>query len=228
MRPAIDVICAALDAEATLGETLSSIAAQSAPPARVIVVDDGSSDGTAALAEANGAEVLRRAHGGVAAAQNAGIAASGADLLAFIDADDLWPQDKLEAQACLLSESGADGVLGLFETFPCPTLPPERRSQIAAEATRQPAWLTGALLVRRAAFARVGGFDEGLAAGHAIDWFDRARRAGLRFLVPDLLVLRRRIRDNSLSHRSARRDAAYVAIARRAIARRRSGEGSEP
>lgn len=229
MRPEIDVVCAAYEAEATLDETLASIAAQSLPPARVIVVDDGSSDGTAALAERCGAQVLRRAHGGVAAAQNAGIAESRADLLAFIDADDLWPADKLEQQARLMAESDADGVLGLFEIFACPTLAPERRRQIEAGATAQPAWLTGALLIRRAAFDRVGGFDEGLAAGHAIDWFDRARRAGLRFVVPPVLVLRRRIRQDSLSHRSAQRDAGYVALARRAIARRRpAGEDREP
>lgn len=229
MTPGIDVVCAAYDAEPTLAETLASIAAQTLPAARVIVVDDGSTDGTAALAEVRGAEVLRRPHAGVAAAQNAGIAASRADLLAFIDADDLWPQDKLAQQARLLAESDADGVLGLFETFACPTLAPERRAQIAADATLQPAWLTGALLVRRAAFDRVGGFDEGLAAGHAIDWFDRARRAGLTFLVPPVLVLRRRIRERSLSHRTPGRDAAYVALARRAISRRRTGgEGGEP
>lgn len=221
--PQIDVVIGAWNAEATIGETLASIAAQSLRPTRVIVVDDGSSDGTTAVALAAGAEVVHRPHLGVAAAQNAGIAASDADLIAFLDADDLWPTGKLAFQMDQIDRGDCDAVLGHVTTFPCPTLPTDQHR--LASASPQPGWLTGALLVRRAAFGRVGPFDERLPAGHAIDWFDRARRVGLRFAMPDAVVLLRRIRPGSLSHRSAARDSGYVAMAREAILRRRTHQG---
>lgn len=222
--PAVDVICAAHQSAATIGETLASVAAQTLAPGRVIVVDDGSSDSTGDIAAATGAEVIRQARAGVAVAQNTAIAASRAPWLAFIDADDLWPRGKLALQVSLmLGGERPDGVLGLVESFLCPSLTQEECRLFRLPPHPQPAWLTGALMIRRTSFDRVGPFDPGLAAGHAIDWFDRARHAGLIFAMPEAVVLHRRVRAGSLSGRSAGRDAAYVDVARRAIARRRAG-----
>jgi hypothetical protein len=64
-------------------------------------------------------------------------------------------------------------------------------------------------------------FAEDLSAGYFIDWYDRARAAGLVFGMMPSVVLHRRIRPGSLSHRSHKRDVAMVEMARRAIERRR-------
>jgi hypothetical protein len=77
------------------------------------------------------------------------------------------------------------------------------------------------MLLRRRCFERCGPFAEQLRAGFFIDWLDRAKAAGLDFaMLPDI-VLHRRIRPGSLSHRSPMRDGAMVEMARRAIERRR-------
>jgi glycosyltransferase involved in cell wall biosynthesis len=224
MTPSIAVICPAWQAARTLSETLASVRSQTLAAAEVIVVDDGSVDATASIAQANGARVLRRSHAGAAAAMNAGIAASECGLLAFIDADDLWMPEKLARQAVqLTASSGPAGILGWMESFLCPSLPPEYASRYHLPPPQR-AWLSGTLLIHRTAFATVGPLAEAMAAGYFADWYDRARRAGLRFEFLDEVVLRRRIHPGSLSHRSAARDAGYALMARQALLRRRGVE----
>lgn len=222
--PSISVICPAYQAEKTIAATLASVAAQLLHPDEIIVVDDGSTDGTAKVAENAGAHVVTISHRGLSAALNCGIAASSGELIAFIDADDLWPADKLWCQTQLLdSDEESAGVLGLMQCFLSPEMPKERGARFKLPATLQAAWSVGALLARRTAFEQVGLFDETIVAGQAIDWFDRARLMGLAFLVPQRVVLLRRLHANSLSTRSALRDAGYLLMARKAIARRNAG-----
>jgi glycosyltransferase involved in cell wall biosynthesis len=223
----ISLICPAWNAAATLAETLRSVADQTVPVGEIIVVDDGSTDATATIAAAQGARVLRQTQQGPAAALNAGIAASCGDQLAFLDADDLWPEGKLALQTRMLAEDpGLDGAFGQVECFLCPSVPAEQVGRLRVEADPVPGWLLGALLIRRASFERVGSFAADMAAGYFIDWGDRARRAGLRLAMPAELVLRRRIHPGSLSHRTELRDAGFLKVARAAIARRRTGPGA--
>ena len=94
----ISVVIGAHNAAPFVLETLASIARQTRAPREVIVVDDGSSDGTAELAEASGALVVRQSQSGPGSARNAGVARATCDFIAFCDADDLWHETKLERQ----------------------------------------------------------------------------------------------------------------------------------
>jgi glycosyltransferase involved in cell wall biosynthesis len=226
--PSISVICPAWQAAATLAETLASVRAQIVRPTEILVVDDGSTDHTAKVGAASGATVISRPHRGVAAALNAGIAAGRGELVAFIDADDLWPADKLAAQVeVLAADPNAAGVLGLAQCFLSPELEPDVKAGCKLPDELQQAWLTGALLVRREAIEAVGPFDEAMHAGHAVDWFDRGRRLGLVFAMPRRVVLLRRIRPGSLSGRTPLRDAGYALMAWRAVQRRRNSRTSK-
>lgn len=99
LRPApVTVVIPAHDSEATLAEAIHSVWAQSLPVAELVVVDDGSSDGTAALAERLGARVERQRNSGVSAARNRGIRAATQPYVAFLDADDAWMPDKVRLQ----------------------------------------------------------------------------------------------------------------------------------
>ena len=228
MIPSVSVICPAWQAADTLAQTLASVHAQLVRPSEILVVDDGSTDETAKVAIASGAKVIGKPHSGVAAALNAGIAASRGELLAFIDADDLWPADKLAAQTELLAlDSSLAGVLGLMQCFWSPELKSAARNRCKLPDGLQKAWSMGALLVRRKAVETIGPFDEAMQAGYAIDWFDRGRQLGLLFAIPRRVVLLRRVRPGTLSHRSPKRDAGYALMAWRAVQRRRVARNSQ-
>jgi len=105
----ISVVIGAWNAAELLGQTLSSVAAQTFAPHEVIVVDDGSTDATAAVAAAHGARVISTPNRGVSAARNTGIEQAGGDWIALLDADDLWTPDKLALQveaAALAPDAG--------------------------------------------------------------------------------------------------------------------------
>ncbi len=223
----ISVVIPAWNAASTIGEAVESVARQRPPPDEIILVDDGSTDGTADTARRThaGVRVLRQARSGAAAALNRGIEAGRSSLLAFLDADDRWSAEKLALQLGWLDRShGAEGILGRVETFLCPSVGAETASRYRMPAGPQLAWATGALLVRRDAFDRVGPFAEDLVVGFAIDWFDRARAAGVRLAMPEETVLYRRIRPGSLSHRDPKKNHAYLEMARRALLRRRRAD----
>src|SRR6476469_5199531 len=102
-RPLVSVVIPAFDAERFLGEAIESVLAQTYAPVETIVVDDGSSDGTVAVASAYAeVTVVEQPNGGPAAARNRGFAASRGELIAFHDSDDAMTPDKLEVQAGLL------------------------------------------------------------------------------------------------------------------------------
>jgi glycosyltransferase involved in cell wall biosynthesis len=94
----ISVVIPAYQAERFIAATLASVFGQTLRPSEVIVVDDGSTDGTARLAAASGATVISQENGGVARARNTGVQAARNEWVAFLDADDLWETNKLEAQ----------------------------------------------------------------------------------------------------------------------------------
>jgi len=220
----VSVVIPAWNAASTVGEALGSVARQRPLPDEIVLVDDGSTDGTADAARRAhaGVRVVTQARSGAAAALNRGIEACRSSLLAFLDADDRWSPDKLALQLGRLERApAAHGILGRVETFLCPGLGAETASRYRLPEGPEVAWLTGALLVRRDALQRVGPFAEELLAGFAIDWFDRARVAGLRLEIPEQTVLYRRIRPGSLSHRSPGTNRAYLEMARRALLRRR-------
>ncbi|MEI4488009.1 glycosyltransferase family A protein [Frigidibacter sp. MR17.14] len=105
--PRASIVVSAYNAEATLAETLASLLGQSFADLEVIVVDDGSTDATAALVEAISdprLRLVRQRNRGLAGARNSGIHAARGEYIGFCDADDLWRRDKLAAHVRHLDE----------------------------------------------------------------------------------------------------------------------------
>jgi GT2 family glycosyltransferase len=174
----VSVVIPAHNSASTLDLTLRSVRGQTHRELEIIVVDDGSTDATRALAERHAAadarvRVLHQGNAGVAAARNLGWRRSSAALIAFVDADDLWSPAKIERQVEALRT--ADPRTGLvycwFSTL-------DAASRIVG-ASDGPTWqgdvmdaLLGsnfvgngsAALVRREALEATGGFDARLRA----------------------------------------------------------------
>ena len=117
--PLVSILVPAFNAEATLADTLQSALASSYPNLEVVLVDDGSTDGTAAIAESFARQdarlrLFRQRHRGVSGALNFGLTQIRGELVARLDADDLWHPTKLEKQVALLA---ADPALALAYTF---------------------------------------------------------------------------------------------------------------
>ena len=223
---AVDVVIPVHNGAAYLGAAIDSVLGQRGGPAiRVIVADDGSTDDSAALAAAYGPPVtlIRQPRSGAAAARNRGIAAGTAGLIAFLDADDLWPPDSLARRhAALAGDPALDAVFGMVEQFVCDRIAADRRDRLQCPPGKQPGYLLGAMLARSSVFARFGRLDPTLAAADFIAWFAAAREGGLGARVIDDLVLRRRLHDANLGLQRQDLRHAYLRVVR-AVLRRRDG-----
>jgi hypothetical protein len=194
----LSVIVPAHDAAATLPRTLAAIRAQhGAPEYEVLVVDDGSSDGSGELASDAGAQVVHTDGVGSGKARNRGVAEARGELIAFTDADCFPTPGWLRAGACCLAD--ADLVVGAVAPDPSTPLGPFDRTLWVERETGL--YETANLFIRRDLFERVGGFEGWLSdPGTPRGWTNpelgedvwlgwRARRAGARpAFCPDALV----------------------------------------
>ncbi len=171
----VDVVLPAHNAARTVGAAVRSVQAQHRPPSRIIVVADACDDDTAAVARRAGADVHEVAYASAGAARNHGVHASSAPLVAFLDADDVWLPTWLEAVAdAAARRPDASLYAGSFEER-SPDDELLRRAPLFTDADLtfsalllgNPV-LTSAIVVRRQAFDRVGGFDGTLR--HSQDW----------------------------------------------------------
>ncbi|OAI54370.1 hypothetical protein AYO44_03620 [Planctomycetaceae bacterium SCGC AG-212-F19] len=224
-RPLVSVIVPAYNREDFLGAALSSIVTQDYRPLEVIVVDDGSTDGTVGVARSfPEVRCLCQAHQGVSAARNAGVAASQGNFLAFLDSDDCWAPRKLGVQVdFLLQHPGIDFCLGLMQNFLEPGC--RRPSWVGpdelAKPRQEPSPCT--MVIRRAAFDRVGGYDTRFTHGEDTEWFFRAKEAGISFsMLPDTLLYRR-IHDANLSATKGPTFPILARIIQAAMERQRRG-----
>jgi glycosyltransferase involved in cell wall biosynthesis len=195
----ISCIVPVFNGERFLGEALDSILAQTYRPVELIVVDDGSTDATAQVAARYTRHVsyLRQEHSGSAAAKNNGLRAAQGDLIAFLDADDLWHADKLSRQRDRLLELPELTLcFTRFQNFWIPELAHEaeryRNDPMAAPLA---AWSIGTLLVARAVFARLGPFREQLRGNENMLWFLHAAGQGATIEVLPEVLMRRRIHE---------------------------------
>lgn len=116
--PRISVVIPVFNGERFLAEAIRSALSQTLPPYEILVIDDGSTDGSAEIAESFGppVRVLRQENRGEAAARNFGIEAASGDWIAFLDCDDVWQPEKLAFQAAFFA-SGTDCVHTNFFYF---------------------------------------------------------------------------------------------------------------
>lgn len=222
-RPVVGVVVPVYNGEQHLRAALDSVFAQTWRPLDVVVIDDGSTDGAAAIALADPrVRYLRQENKGVAASRNAGAAATVAEYLAFLDQDDLWLPGKIEAQMELLADDPEAGfALTLQRRFvDAPTIPAWVRPEWLDRDL--PGYEPSALLVRRSVFEAVGPFDPRFVQASDSEWFFRASAMGCRAAVVQQALTLRRLHSANNSRHVARTAADLRRAAFEAIQRRRS------
>ncbi len=200
----VSVIIPVYNGERFLAAAIESAVAQDYRPVEVIVIDDGSDDGTAEVARSfPQARYLFQTNRGLSAARNAGIEAARGEIIAFLDADDVMLPNKLTVQAEYLRDRPDVGCVLC------------RQKILLEPGAALPAWLPpdrifgdpggsppGSALVRRSAIERAGGFDPAYRLAVGMEWLGRLRDAGVKVaVVPEILMLRR-VHDSNLSHQN--------------------------
>ncbi len=215
--PTISVIIPVYNAERYLAAAIESVLAQTAAPDEIIVVDDGSTDGSAAVARRMASVCYRwQAQAGASHARNQGLAAATGDWLAFLDADDLWTPDKLAKQRVVLeTQPSVDMVFGQVQQFYSPVIPVTERRPPLPGGAQMTGYHVGAMLIRRAAFERAGPFDPQLQVAHFLEWYGRAETLGLQSVILPDVVMKRRIHTTNLGIRAHdRARLEYLKLAR--------------
>jgi glycosyltransferase involved in cell wall biosynthesis len=234
----ISCIVPVFNGENYLTETLESILAQTYRPIEVIVVDDGSTDGTARIAARYGERIryVRQDNGGPPTARNLGLRMAVGEFVAFLDSDDLWHPEKLQRQmACFEARADLDLCVTHLQRFWAPQLEAEqKRFQHHRYSEVLPGYVTVTLLARRTLFDSVGCFDTSRRVGDPMDWFLRAGEKGaVMELLPDVLVYVR-MHENNLSVELGTRsmtpsmENAILHVVKASLDRRRHHNKTDP
>lgn len=199
MKPEVSVIIPVHNCEAYIGEAIESVLRQSFRNFEIIVVDDGSSDRSADIAASYpDVRLVRRAHEGVSAARNCGIMEAEADLIAFLDADDLFCDEKLKLQTdYMAAHPECDVVFSDYRNFsdtPEESMSDRQKDEMNVYVQQ----CLPAACIRKEIFKTFGLFDTSYPFGEDTEFFMRLaiRRVNFSHRIGRVLYLRR-IHDNN-------------------------------
>ena len=210
----VTAVMPALNASATIRDALDSLLAQTRGDWDAVIIDDGSTDETVAIAKAYCASdrrfhLIRREHGGASAARNAGLQVARGDWILFLDSDDWIAPDFLEKMlgAAALDPRAGAVYCGYNRVAPDGSrLPQDWHEDVAADPFRSfsrgcPVAIHG-IITRRELLLEVGGFDEELITCEDWDLWQKVARTGAGFAgIPETLAFYR-LREGSLSTRA--------------------------
>ena len=226
-KPLVSVIIPVYNCERYLAEAIESILSQTYQPYEIIVVDDGSTDNSAAVAKSFGSVVkyCYQTNSGSAAARNHGIHLAKGRFFAFLDADDIWIEDKLKRQiAAFINDAELDVVFGYVEQFYSPELGESIKQKIKYPPQPIAGYHPGTMVIKRESFNRVGQFENHWELGEVFEWHIKAKEQGLKSLMLPEIVLKRRLHNTNkgISKRQLRTN--YVRILKASLDRRRTQE----
>lgn len=197
---AFSVVIPLYNKEREIRATLDSVVAQTLHPAEVIVVDDGSTDRSAAIA-AEYAErfpyikLISQPNAGVSAARNKGVSAASSPYVSFLDADDIWNENYLETVAGYVSEYPGCGIYctGFMirraaGEYPNDTsVPGGILGNYFRTALKHPIIQTSGVTAPKEVFSRLGGFPEGMKLGEDLYMWGKIADKYSVCYIPDKL-----------------------------------------
>jgi glycosyltransferase involved in cell wall biosynthesis len=206
----ISVVIPAYNSGPLLAETLRSVLAQTLQPDEVLVIDDGSTDGTADVAESFGppVRVFRRANARQGASRNFGVEQATSEWIAFVDHDDLWVPEKLERQMQALSANpkadlcytarahfDQDRGKGRWQLI----IPVPPAAGIRKALFRNTTFLPSSVVIRRSTFLAAGGFNTSFRIVEDWDLWLRLLNAGVQFAACQEPLMLYRVHSQNLS-----------------------------
>jgi len=216
----VSVIIPVYNGEAFLTAAVESIQRQAHYPLEIIIIDDGSTDATASIAANfdNNVYYISQPNSGPAAARNRGIKMARGNVIAFLDADDLWPDNKLERQLTRLADDpSVEIVMGLTQfmrlTAGQPQFEPFQKPQLFLNF--------GSAVFRKSVFDQMGLFDETMAHSEDIDWLLRARENGVSMIILNDVTLFYRIHSSNMSQDKSARHFFFIKALKQSLDRRR-------
>lgn len=223
----VSVIIPVYNYERYLAEAIESVLNQTHQQLEVIVVDDGSTDRSGEVAESfadRGVQYCRQVHAGIGPTRNKGVELARGEFLAFLDADDRWPLEKIERQ---LNAFESDQMLEMVFGYALqlqngPEWEAGVKDYKPSVAGMVPGMVPGTMLVKRDTFVRVGLFKGGLKVGEFIDWYSRAVELNVRSLILPELLLWRRIHDSNQGVRERQSVSDYARVLKAKLDRARS------
>lgn len=222
----ISVIIPVYNAEKYVGEAIESVLNQTVQPDEIIIIDDGSTDGSAKRVKEfeQDIQLISQENKGISGARNTGIRAASGNIFAFLDSDDLWPEDHLEILLSVLHKNNDLSIVcGHVQQFMSDDADVQS-NRIPEGAEVMPGYVVGASLIKSEVFDKIGLFDEELTLADTVDLFSRAKDSGLAFKLIDDVVLKRRIHSSNtgIMQREKRHDYTKVLMA--SIKRKRENE----
>jgi glycosyltransferase involved in cell wall biosynthesis len=218
VTPKISVIIPAWNAGRFLEEAVASILHQGHPDLEIVLVDDGSTDHTSSVVSRLGPAVRsfkNESPLGPAAARNRALREARGEIIAFLDADDLWAPGKLTAQLPFLDKSEEAIVFSYCQRF--------RMEKDLRIFLSGPVFMIqlGSIMLRRKAVDKIGFFTESMRFGEDSDWFFRIRQMDtVSFCLPQATLYYRQHEDN-MTNTVTGADSTYLPALKQAIARRR-------
>jgi glycosyltransferase involved in cell wall biosynthesis len=222
--PLVSVIIPVYNGERFLGDALRSVMAQDYRPIEVLVIDDGSIDGSAEIAQGfSDVRYFRQANHGAPHARNLGLAQARGDLVALLDADDLWLPGKLSLQVRYLEEHPeARFVLTRQRVFLEPGISKPAWVKQELLAHDSVGYLPSTLLARKSLFDEIGGFDTRVPLNDDVEWFFRVKAAGIPMGVVPEVLLHKRVHDSNLGYQTGAGQRELLDVIRTSIRRRRN------
>lgn len=227
--PLVSAIVCVRNGERFLADSIGSILAQDYENLELIVVENGSDDGSGdtARALAPNAKVTSIPACDLAVARNMCVDLAQGELIANCDADDIWTPGRITAMVeAILAKPSAWLVYGAIETFHCPLLPDSEQSRLLAPQPPVVGRIPGTCLFRSELFERIGAFNPDAGMADFGEWLGRVRGAGFEETMIDTLVLRRRLHTASLTFVSRDRSDYAQALAMGLRARRANDGGA--
>lgn len=220
----VSVIIPVYNGDKYLSEAIGSVLAQTYRPIELIIVDDGSTDNSAQIAQSyKGIRYIYQHNKGVTEARNVGILSSQGDFIAFLDQDDLWTTNKLSVQIAYLHKYPEVGYVLAGQKFflePGAIAPPWLKKELLLHD--QIGYLPGTFVVRRRVFNRIGLFDPTYKIGSDTDWLARAKDLKVPMAILPEVLLIRRIHHSNQSAQTDIIHAELTKILKASIDRRRN------